>query len=354
MSSTYNGNPANNPTEITIPSDGDGPIKADDVNPAFMGIMDLIRHNHTTGTFVAQIFTADGTFTAPANCQGVFLIGCGGGGGGGTGAGNGVSTNEYWCGGGGGGAALASVMFVPVTPGANYAVAIGAVGTGAVGGTSFSPGTSGGDTTFGSLATFKGGFFGTSATNSGSSKSTASTGYMLALGGKPSGLSSYHNLIPASFGFVAWDTASVAGITALPAVNQIIGEGGPGGTSNYLSGLGAGPGAPCNFGGYAGGTRGAKGNDSGSYRGGGGGGGGAAGPFGAGGAGGAGSNANTSGATTAGTAGSSAAANTGAGGGGGGAGGAANAGVGGTSNYNSSGGNGGSGKLIVIYASNGV
>lgn len=40
MSTTYTGNPSNDPSAITIPSDGQGPIKAADVNPAFEGLMD--------------------------------------------------------------------------------------------------------------------------------------------------------------------------------------------------------------------------------------------------------------------------------------------------------------------------
>ncbi len=43
MPTTYNGDPTNFPTGITIPSDGDGPIKAADVNPAFEGLMDCTR-----------------------------------------------------------------------------------------------------------------------------------------------------------------------------------------------------------------------------------------------------------------------------------------------------------------------
>ena len=42
MSSTYTPNPANFPTAITIPSDGDGPgIKAADVNVPIEGVADL-------------------------------------------------------------------------------------------------------------------------------------------------------------------------------------------------------------------------------------------------------------------------------------------------------------------------
>lgn len=40
MSTTYAGDSTNNPDSITIPSDGQGPIKAADVNPAFEGCMD--------------------------------------------------------------------------------------------------------------------------------------------------------------------------------------------------------------------------------------------------------------------------------------------------------------------------
>lgn len=41
MSSPYTFVPTNRPTGVTIPSDGDSPIKAADVNPAFQGIGDL-------------------------------------------------------------------------------------------------------------------------------------------------------------------------------------------------------------------------------------------------------------------------------------------------------------------------
>lgn len=40
MPTNYAGNPANNPTSIQIPSDGDGPVQAADVNVALEGLMD--------------------------------------------------------------------------------------------------------------------------------------------------------------------------------------------------------------------------------------------------------------------------------------------------------------------------
>lgn len=48
MSTTYTGNPANNPASITIPSDGQGAIKAADVNTAFEGLADQIAHANAT------------------------------------------------------------------------------------------------------------------------------------------------------------------------------------------------------------------------------------------------------------------------------------------------------------------
>jgi hypothetical protein len=45
--STYTGDETNNPASITIPSDGQGPIKAADVNPAFEGLADQIAHLKT-------------------------------------------------------------------------------------------------------------------------------------------------------------------------------------------------------------------------------------------------------------------------------------------------------------------
>lgn len=86
----------------------------------------------------SQVFTADGTFTAPTGIYTVYVTMTGGGGGGG-GSYGGDS------GGGGGSAAYVSHMILPVTPGNSYSVTVGAAGTygasGAWGGT-------GGNSTF--------------------------------------------------------------------------------------------------------------------------------------------------------------------------------------------------------------
>lgn len=344
MSSTYAGNSANNPASITIPSDGDAPIQVSDVNPAFEGIMDLIRRVAAVlipDSLKIDTFTASGTFTVPANVNNVIVIGCGGGGGGGTGAGNDVNIAEWWCGGGGGGGALCGSVPVSVTPGAAIAVTIGAGGA---------SGANGSDTTFGSLATFAGAKAGISATVAAGRKATNATTIVTADGGLSNKSQvSYINMTPSAAGFSRFDTAALpAGISWFQLPAQQVGQGGRGSVSTTSSTL-AEPGGVSNVNGYAGGARGGVGADSGSYRGGGGGGGGAAGPFGAGGAGGSGGAANSAGASTIGGNGTAAAANTGAGGGGGGAAGAANAGAGGFANADSSGGAGGSGILYVVY-----
>ncbi len=72
MAHTYDGDPGNNPASITIPDDGDGPIQASDVNPAFEALADrtavvlkraiAIRHYVDTGhaeVFVNAAFTDD-------------------------------------------------------------------------------------------------------------------------------------------------------------------------------------------------------------------------------------------------------------------------------------------------------
>lgn len=85
-----------------------------------------------------QIFTANGTFTAPAGVTKVYISMCGGGGGGGHGGG-----------GGGGGVSMINYPYT-VTPGNNYTVTIGGGGAGAAisGGT----GTAGGTTSFDTLS----------------------------------------------------------------------------------------------------------------------------------------------------------------------------------------------------------
>jgi hypothetical protein len=80
MPTNYSGNAANNPTQIQIPSDGDGPgIKAADVNAALEGLMDksayLIARAQETVDFVSQIPL---NFPVPALTPGGTLVGSGG------------------------------------------------------------------------------------------------------------------------------------------------------------------------------------------------------------------------------------------------------------------------------------
>lgn len=88
-------------------------------------------------------FTSSGSWTCPSNVTMVGLIGCGGGGGG-SGS-NGAM--------GGSGAPL-GIKLVTVVPATVYSVTIGGGGSG---GSSGGHGNNGGDTSFDSLATFKGG-----------------------------------------------------------------------------------------------------------------------------------------------------------------------------------------------------
>ena len=260
MSSTYAGNSANNPASITLPSDGDGPIKAADVNPALSGLLDLIRRIGSVmfpGSLKITEFTSSGTFNVPANVSKVIVVGCGGGAGGGSGAGNGTVINEWWCAGGGGGSANLGTVPCTVTPGGTVTVTIGAGGA---------PGADGGDTTFGALATFAGAKAGTSSLNANARKATSSTMRMCAEGGLGNrNQVSYMNLSTAgtNAGFSIWDSSALpAGITALHLGTQQAGQGGRGGVSNLLTT--AEPGAANAVGGYAGGARGSIGTDSGS------------------------------------------------------------------------------------------
>lgn len=127
-------------------------------------------------TLVKQIFSANGSWTAPVGVRYVIVTGCGGGGGGGGGAatseGPTVTWGNYFTTGGGGGQPAPTFTQVVVTvPGTTYTVSIGVGGAGAIGGITYnvvggtnplggvSPGYmgfSGQATIFGSL-TFPGG-----------------------------------------------------------------------------------------------------------------------------------------------------------------------------------------------------
>ena len=94
------------------------------------------------------------TFTTPAGVTRLLVCGHGGGGGGGGGGFGclGVSGKGGW---GGGGAASVCIP-VSVTASTAYAVTIGAGGAGGSSGPPSTNGASGGNSTFGSLATFRG------------------------------------------------------------------------------------------------------------------------------------------------------------------------------------------------------
>lgn len=310
------------------------------VTRLFANSADVLSISGATGgaapTMQAAVFTASGTWTAPSTVSQVTLIGFGGGGqggGGSGGAGTGV-LDTFPCGGGGGGASLEASTTVAVTPGASYAVTIGAGGSsGGSGGSSNSNGAdgeAGGDTTFGAVATFKGA---TGGRGGHRILDTSPQVYLLAPGG----------------GAVGAFQPSVAAVSdVFRFFSAGYGSGGEGVDNKTLLAPRSGTTA---IQGFVGGFGGAKGADSGTYRGGGSGGGGAAGPGGDGGDGGVGGDGRAVGGDW-GTAGNAAgplgvAANTGGGGGGGGAGGSSDSGhSGGTGG---SGGAGGSGKLTILY-----
>jgi hypothetical protein len=91
----------------------------------------------------SQTFTANGTFTVPANVSEFTIIGIGGGGGGGGGAG-GDSTSRGSIGGGGGGAARKGQVHVTAAA-ATMAVTIGTAGAAGAAGTAGADGGAGGD-----------------------------------------------------------------------------------------------------------------------------------------------------------------------------------------------------------------
>jgi hypothetical protein len=297
------------------------------------GVHVTIRHNGTNwvvadytvqGRFASQTFTSNGAFTVPPRVTQVMLIGWGGGGGGGSGIAGATAASERLVGGSGGGGALKCFALVAVTPGDTPAVVLGAAGAAGNG----TNGGDGGNTTFGALATFKGG--GGGVWQSGQSYAPSSTNTVMFFGG-------------ASKTGVPTTALSSQMTTASASVSF---QSGPqyGGFS-YVSNNTAGATAGGDSDDYSGGAAAAAGSDDSTAYGGGCGAGGGAGPGGAGGAGGAGGNGNNGGAGAAGTAGGTAGANTGAGGGGGGNGGYGSA----SGGARGAGGAGGSGQLTVIW-----
>lgn len=301
---------------FTIPSDGDGPIEAADVNVAFEALADRVQYLALRGPLRVDTFNATGTWKAPAGVTAVLVEGYGGGGGGGGGRTADVATSEHANGGSGGGGSVKSTVQVAVTPGTVYTVTIGAA---AAGGAANSNGTDGVAATFSSLATFPGGGkgFGSSASPTTFARSI--------VGGNT-----------VAYTAVGDEDFDVPGY---PKFHRHPGCGG--GTVGHANGIAGFP----SLQGFSGGAAGVVGADDGTTWGGGGGGGGGAGPFGAGGAGQAGGAGVAVGAGVTGSAGIAAGANTGGGGGGGGGGGAGST----SGGAGGAGGAGGTGKIKVIY-----
>lgn len=106
----------------------------------------------------SQLFTSSGTFNVPSNVSVVFLTGIGGGG-----AGGGIASVSSRAGGGGGAGQHGTMIPVQVTGGGTVSVTVPAAATGVAG----AAGNNGGDVTFGSLWTFKGGSGGSNVTTVG-------------------------------------------------------------------------------------------------------------------------------------------------------------------------------------------
>ncbi len=265
-----------------------------------------------------QTFAADGTYTSPADCYKLLVIGCGGGGAGGSGGSGATFTTERPAGGGGGGAASAGFAWVDTTPGTSYAVTIAPAAATA--------GADGGTCTFGSALSFRGG-------QGGVNGSVTVGMYSYVPGGAPV----QGGVKPVTYK-VASPNASLLGV-------RQPGEGGYGASPGSTAANGALPAASATLAGggtTTGGTGGTEGATVSGILGGGGGGGGGASMFGNGGNGGNGAAGSTGNGNIASD---GAAGGTGAGGGGGGAVGCFANGIGGLVGV---GGNGGRGAIVVI------
>lgn len=215
---------------LNLQSKGAAPVQANGV--------DVLT---AVSKITSQLFTASGTFTAPAT--GVYRYtawgGAGGGGGGGAAALTGGTATQVGGSGAGAGAFVESV--VSLTQGDTVPVAIGAGGTGGTGGVAStdasghagSNGTSGGNTTVGGL-TAPGGTFGVGG--GANSTSTVSGG---AYGGAPTGGSASASGMPGGGASASSSAGNIAG-----APVAMSGRGGGGGSpANATNGGIAGTGA---------------------------------------------------------------------------------------------------------------
>lgn len=306
---------------ITIPSDGDGPIKASDVNAAFEGLADRTKLLFAKlGVARSLTITADGNFVVPATTTQIIAIGCGGGGGGAGGAvDNSSGSNYYAPGGGAGAAAPTNIHVLTVIPGETLAVVVGAGGSAGASATSGSTGSTGTIKRGGvSISDMWGGKGGVTGSVAGSS-----TLYGFGPGGTPRGA----NAVAAA--------ETVASLFFQDGVNS----GGAGVTSNNPQ-TRAGSGSVE---GFTGGSAGTHGADDAAFRGGGAGGGGGASMFGNGGNGGNGGAGHSAGSGSNGTGGTGG--GIGAGGGGGGGQGGGN----GTPGSGGAGGGGGHGAVTLYW-----
>jgi hypothetical protein len=126
-----------------------------------------------------QLFTASGSWVAPAGVTTIWLDGCAQGGGGGGSA----NTTGSAGGGGGGGQSIVGARY-SVTPGTSYTVTLAnSGGTGGAGGSSGSPGVAGSSAVFGGLVTLSGGAGGSGASGGGFTAGGAGGGAGASSGG---------------------------------------------------------------------------------------------------------------------------------------------------------------------------
>lgn len=151
MSFVFNG--------ITIPQDSDSVyFNGALVSEIFMNGIQVWIRKAAAGS---QVFTASGTFTVPIGVTELIVCMCGGGGGG----------SGYYSGAGGGGAGAIGFT-IPVTPGSNMGVTIGAGGIGY----SNNPGGAGGNSVFGGHTAIGAGGGGYNDDNTGAGGAKSYTG----------------------------------------------------------------------------------------------------------------------------------------------------------------------------------